>query len=339
MNQKEGRSEQHSILPAVSVKNLKKTYLTHKRGEGLLQSLKSFVWREHLEIHALRGINFSIQAGEIIGFIGPNGAGKSTCLKILSGILHPTSGDVTVLGYVPWKSRISYVGHIGAVFGQKSQLWWDLPPIDSFRLMKSIYSIPDAQYEKNLREMVRLLEVPEVIHRPTRSLSLGERMKCEFINAMLHNPAVVFLDEPTIGLDVFAKETIREFILRWNRLRGTTFILTTHDLQDIETLAQRIIVIDHGRIVFDNSLSALKARLGGGKHVRIRCKRPIITPRSRAVTIKNLISREEKEFIVDTQRLGIGEFIKLIGRGNQILDMSIEEPPIQEIIKKVYKRA
>src|SRR3989304_383996 len=206
----------------IEVKNLKRNYKTYQRGSTFTETLKGLFYRKEFIIEALKGISFSLERGELAALIGPNGAGKSTTLKILSGILFPTSGEVKVLNYVPWKDRKKYVYNIGAVFGQKSQLIWDIPPVDSFAMNKAIYDIPDAKFNKNLARLTEILNVQEVIRKPTRLLSLGERMKCEFIMAMLHDPQVVFLDEPTIGLDVIAKDNIRKFILEMNSL-GTTF--------------------------------------------------------------------------------------------------------------------
>jgi len=234
----------------IEVENLAKTYKSYQRGNTFGEAVKSLFVRKPLYIPALKEISFSIDQGELLGFLGPNGAGKSTTLKILTGVLHPSSGSVRIMGYTPWRDRRKYVANIGAVFGQKSQLLWDIPPVDAFYLNKAIYAIPEREFKKTMDQMVELLGVGELIRKPTRQLSLGERMKCEFIMAMLHQPKIVFLDEPTIGLDVIAKDKIREFILEMNK-NGVTFILTTHDLGDIEHLAKRVIVVNHGEIVFN----------------------------------------------------------------------------------------
>ena len=224
----------------IKVENLTKVFKSYQRGNTFGEAVKSLFVRKPIYVHALKGISFNIEEGELVGFLGPNGAGKSTTLKILTGIMHPSGGKAEIMGYTPWKDRKKYVAKIGAVFGQKSQLLWDIPPVDAFYLNKAIYSIPERSFKKTLHKMVELLGVEELIKKPTRQLSLGERMKCEFIMAMLHKPKIVFLDEPTIGLDVIAKDKIREFILEMNR-NGVTFILTTHDLDDIAHLAQRVI--------------------------------------------------------------------------------------------------
>ncbi|MBU0461274.1 MAG: ATP-binding cassette domain-containing protein, partial [Nanoarchaeota archaeon] len=235
----------------IEVKNLKKVYKTHKRGEGLLNAFKSIIKRKFEYKHALKGVSFKIDEGEIVGLIGPNGAGKSTTIKALSGILFPTSGTVKVLNYVPWENRVKYVANIGVVFGQKHQLVWDLPPIDTFALNKDIYNIPEADFRRRENHMIELLNLKDVVTTPARDLSLGERMKCQLIAALLHNPKLVFLDEPSIGLDVIAKDLMRDFIVDINKREKTTFIITTHDMQDIERLCKRVIIINHGEIVYD----------------------------------------------------------------------------------------
>jgi len=319
----------------IEVNNLRKTYITYERGHSFKDTLISLFMRKEKQIHAVSGVSLKISAGEIIGFLGPNGAGKSTTLKMLTGVLHPTSGDVRIMGYIPWKQRKSYVKHIGAVFGQKSQLMWDIPPVDAFYMNKAIYAIPEAEFNETLLQLVELLGVQDIIRKPTRQLSLGERMKCEFVMAMLHRPKIVFLDEPTIGLDVIAKEKIREFILEMNR-KGVTFILTTHDLDDIEHLAQRVIVINHGEIVFDHSLERLRSFMGTYKMVRLASKRalPFVFPKG--VRLLKKISDFEAELEVDTSVLELSLFIQQINDECGIGDMSLQDPPIENVIKELY---
>lgn len=231
----------------ITVKDLQKTFKVHQRDKsGLLSSFMSLFAPHTIYIDAVKDINLTVKRGEIRGLIGPNGAGKSTTIKILSGILYPTSGMVDVLGYTPWTQREELVKRIGVVLGQKSQLWWDLPPIDAFALNKKMYEIPDQLYKENLEYFTKVLRVEEVIKKPVRQLSLGERMKCEFVAAMLHHPPLVFLDEPTIGLDMISKEAIRTFIKEVNKTKGVTFIVTTHDMGDIEDLCQNVSIINKG---------------------------------------------------------------------------------------------
>jgi len=319
----------------INVKDLRKDYKTYERGSSFKETVKSLFNRKAIIVEALKGISFSLQEGELTALLGPNGAGKSTTLKILTGVLYPTSGKVRVLGYIPWVDRKKYVANIGAVFGQKSQLIWDIPPIDSFYMNKSIYSIPDKVFKENMNSLVEMLGLQNIIKKPTRQLSLGERMKCEFIMTMLHNPKIVFLDEPTIGLDVIAKDAIRNFILEMNK-NGTTFILTTHDLGDVEHLAQRVIVINKGEIVFDDNLKALKSRLSTRKSIRLLTKEPLPEFNIAGLKLVRKLSNFEAEFELDSS-VDLNSFIYQVNSTNRISDMSITEMPIEEIIKDLYK--
>lgn len=319
----------------IKVEKLTKTYTSYERGGTLREALKSLIIRKKKIVEALKGVSFEIGEGELIGFLGPNGAGKSTTLKILTGILYPTSGSVEVMGYVPWKDRRKYVANIGAVFGQKSQLLFDIPPLDSFYLNQSIYNIPDQVFKKTMNEMVEMLELESIVRKPTRQLSLGERMKCEFIMAMLHKPKIVFLDEPTIGLDVIAKEKIREFILEQNK-RGTTFILTTHDLEDVEHLAKRVIVVNHGEIVFDNTMDKLRTHLGDKKTVHVTTRKKLPSLDQPGIFIRKQLSDRDVELELDLSVLKLNEFIKKLNEESIINDMSIDSLEIENIIKDLY---
>jgi ABC-2 type transport system ATP-binding protein len=241
------------------------------------------------------------------------------------------------MGYVPWKDRRKYVANIGAVFGQKSQLLFDIPPLDSFLLNQSIYNIPEQPFRKTMNEMVEMLDLEKIVRKPTRQLSLGERMKCEFIMAMLHKPKIVFLDEPTIGLDVIAKGKIREFILDQNK-KGTTFILTTHDLEDVEHLAKRVIVVNHGEIVFDNTMDKLRTHLGNKKAVHVTTHNPLPSLNQPGILIRNQHSDRDAEFELDLSKLKLNEFIKKLNEESVISDMSIENLEIETIIKDLYGR-
>lgn len=320
----------------IQVKNLEKTYTTYKRGHGFGETLKSLFIRKPQWVRALKGISFEVNPGELVSFLGPNGAGKSTTLKILTGVLYPTAGEVNIMGFVPWKQRRKYVAHIGAVFGQKSQLIWDIPPVDAFHLNKAIYSIPHRDFNRTLAEMVEMLNIGEVIKRPTRQLSLGERMKCEFVMAMLHRPEIVFLDEPTIGLDLIAKERIREFIREMNR-NGVTFILTTHDLDDVEQLAKRVIVVNYGEIVFDDTMEVLRKHFGARKIIRISTQKPLPELIVPGITVVNPISRFDVELELDVALMEVNQFIEIINRQSIIKDLAIQELPIESVIKELYK--
>lgn len=320
----------------ISVKNLCREYVTYERGNSFGEAVKSLFIRKKIIVQAVKNISFDISGGEIIGLLGENGAGKSTTIKMLTGVLYPTSGEVNVMDFVPFSQRGKYVRHIGAVFGQKSQLIWDIPPLDSFALNKAIYSIPDSDYDKRLGKMLDILDIGGVVKKPTRVLSLGERMKCEFVMAMLHNPRIVFLDEPTIGVDIIAKEAIREFIREMNS-EGVTFILTTHDLEDVERLARRVIIINHGDKVFEDSLDALKRHLGDNKTVKIKMKTPV--PPMSGIEGVSLISEPgglEAELLVNNAVLPINDFISYISNLGDIQDIAIKEPGIESVIKSIY---
>lgn len=244
-------------MPIIEVKNLSKTYEYYKKQPGLLASVKGLFRREKLYIEAVKEINFNIEEGELVGFLGPNGAGKTTTLKMLSGILYPSGGEARVLGHIPWKRQKEYQKQFALVMGQKNQLWWDLPAMESFILNKEIYEVPDKEFKYNLAELTELLDVKDILDIQVRKLSLGQRMKCELIAALLHKPKVLFLDEPTIGLDVVAQKNIRDFIKKYSQEEKTTIILTSHYMEDISQLCRRIIIIDLGRIIYDGRLDDL----------------------------------------------------------------------------------
>lgn len=248
----------------IQAEHLQKTFRVRKRNAGFKNAAKAFFSREYEEIHALNDVSFRIEDGEAVGYIGPNGAGKSSTIKILSGILTPDSGTCVIDGRVPWKDRRAHVSQIGVVFGQRSQLWWDVPVIDSFELSRDIYAVTEDVYKRNLRDLTDLLNLSELLKTPARSLSLGQRMRCEIAASLLHDPRILFLDEPTIGLDAVSKIAVREFVLDMNKRRGTTVILTTHDMQDVEALAQRVLLIGKGRILLDGTLDDIR-RGGSGQ--------------------------------------------------------------------------
>ena len=310
----------------ITAENLQKTYKTYKKAAGLFR-------REATVVHAVEDVSFSVEEGAVCGLLGPNGAGKSTIVKMLCGALFPSGGRLDVMGFSPARDRKKYVGRIGAVFGQKSQLIWDIPPIDSFKMNRAVYGIPPARYKGILDEMVTLLDVAAVLEKPTRVLSLGERMKCEFIMAMLHSPQIVFLDEPTIGLDIIAKAAVRAFIKKMNR-RGTTFILTTHDLEDVGQLAGHIIIINHGRKVFDDSLSHLRRRLGDKKQISLTLHEPPPPGVLDGVTVAARPSELELTLEVDTP--DISGFMESLWARVKVRDISVKEPPMEDIITKIY---
>lgn len=322
-------------MSIITVENMVKSYSTYKRGSGFGETVKSFFKRERVDINAVNDISFEIEKDCICGILGPNGAGKSTTIKMLCGALYPTSGKIDVMGYSPAKDRIKYVHKVGAVFGQKSQLIWDIPPIDSFAMNRAIYDIPKEDYRKRLKEMTELFDIGEVIHKPTRVLSLGERMKCEFVMAMLHQPEIVFLDEPTIGLDVIAKAKIREFISEMNR-KGTTFILTTHDLEDVEQLAHKVIIINHGKKVFDDSLQSLKSTLGNKKIITLSLNAPYTEESLGGAKVIRGENPYEISLEADLDKQGIRELLSNLNETVNFADISIKELPMDMIITRIY---
>ena len=322
-------------MDIIKVENLTKTYTTYKRGSGFGETLKGLFVREKVIVNAVDGISFAVKRGSICGLLGPNGAGKSTTIKMLCGTLYPTGGVITSLGLSPYGNRKKYVSKIGAVFGQRSQLVWDIPPIDSFNMNRAIYGIDSNEYKDRLKHLSTLFEVEEIINTPTRVLSLGERMKCEFIMAMLHNPEIVFLDEPTIGLDIIAKTKIREFIRSINAT-GTTFILTTHDLEDVQQLADHVIIINHGVKVFDDDLQHLQHYVGEKKIITLSLKSPIDFDIDKEVKVIEQKSPLEIVLEVDTAKIPIGEFIEVLSRKVSFTDISVKALPMEEIISQIY---
>lgn len=304
----------------IEVNHVKRYYKIAKREEGMAKTLQHLFHRRYEIRKAVDDVSFSIQKGEIVGFIGPNGAGKSTTIKMLAGILYPDEGEVVIDGYIPYRQRKQYVGNIGVVFGQKSQLNWDLPLIESFELMKYIYKIPADLYEKNLTKFTRLLDMEAFLHQPVRQLSLGQRMRGDIAAALLHSPKLVFFDEPTIGLDVIAKEKIRNFIINMNETEKTTIIFTTHDLQDIEKVCRRLIIIDSGKKIYDGSLEQIKKLYADIKNIEL---------------IYEDGSKRIKTF--DTSKKPMSEIVEQIFSQNEIKDISICEPGIDEIIRDIYE--
>lgn len=319
----------------IEVKHVSKSFKVVKREKGFKNALKSFFKREYITVDAARDINFSIEKGEIVGYIGPNGAGKSTTIKILSGILLPDQGSVRVGNLDLAKDRKKYVKNIGVVFGQRSQLWWDIPANDTFELLKDIYDIEESNYEKTKNELVKLLRLEKIINIPVRQLSLGERMRLEIAASLLHQPEILFLDEPTIGLDAISKKIVREFIKKLNQNFKTTVILTTHDMSDIEALAKRIILIGKGEILYDGTLQKLKNKYGNNKMVKIFTKDKV------EVNKKGITDFSKKEygyeFIIDVNELTISDFLKYISTRINIDDIEIDNANIDDIIVKTYE--
>ena len=306
--------------PIIEVKNIKKHYKVAKREKGLKATIKNLFHRKYEIKKAVNDISFSIKKGEIVGFIGPNGAGKSTTIKMLSGILYPDEGEIKINGFIPYKQRKQYVKNIGVVFGQKSQLNWDLPLIESFELMKYIYKIPEKIYEANLSKFTELLEMKDFIHQPVRQLSLGQRMRGDIVAALLHSPKIVFFDEPTIGLDVVAKEKIRDFVKYMNETEQTTIIFTTHDMQDIEKVCDRLIIIDTGKKIYDGSIAEIKSKYINSKTIEIWLENG---------------KKEVKTFNVN--QIPMNEVMEELFSKYHIKDISICEPEIDGIVRDIYE--
>ena len=319
----------------ISVKNISKTFKVGIRKGGLKSAIRSFIKRNYKYIKAVDDISFSIDKGEIVGYIGPNGAGKSTTIKILSGILIPDEGSVKINEITPWKKRESYVRKIGVVFGQRSQLWWDIPAIDTFNLLKDIYDLDEDEYEKTKNELIKLLQLEEIVEIPVRQLSLGQRMRCEIASSLLHNPEILFLDEPTIGLDAVSKTIVRDFIKKLNKEKKITIILTTHDMADIEALAKRIILIGKGKVLYDGSLTKLKNKYDTNKYIKVYTKDKLSLKRKGIIS--NNRTKEGYEFVIDSKIINISEFINTVSKKISIDDIEIENENIDNIIVKLYE--
>ncbi len=323
-------------MATITVKNVRKTFKSYTREAGLLHAVKSLVARKPRIVKALNGASLNIETGEILGLIGPNGAGKSTLIKILCGVLMPDSGKISCLGFNPWVDRIKYVQNIGVVFGpHKGQLWWDLPAIDTYYFIKELYEIPSVEFGKRLAYFTKLLGVENLTKSPVRNLSLGERMKCELIAALLHNPKLVFLDEPTVGVDIISKEKIREFILKVNKEQHTTFIITTHDMSDIEKLCKRIVIINYGKIVYNGLLSKLKDQFKE-KHLDIKLAekgKPFKLEGCKVLNQNHLTLKIE----VNTRKKDINDVVQHLLSRYKVTDLTITDPDIEEVVKKIYR--
>jgi ABC-2 type transport system ATP-binding protein len=325
------------MIPAIiTVNDLKKHFKVAKHHRGAWGTVRNLFTREYTLVQAVDGISFEVQAGELVGYIGPNGAGKSTTIKMLTGLLVPTGGELRVNGRVPWKERQVHVRDLGAVFGQRTTLWWDLPVIESLDLLQHIYKIPPNCFRQNLDEFRALLEIDSFLDTPVRSLSLGQRMRADLCAALLHDPVLLFLDEPTIGLDVVAKERIRQFILHINRHRGTTVILTTHDLSDVEKLCERVMIIDRGRLLFDGKLDVLKDRFGGKRELVVYFAQEY---ESVPVDGARVTDRDGSRATYQFERAAItaSELIGRLSARYRIRDLQVREPEIEETVRRIYE--
>ena len=322
-------------MSIIEVKNLSKTFEYYKKQPGLIASIKSLFKREKLFATAVNHIDFKIEEGEFIGFLGPNGAGKTTTLKMLAGILYPTTGEASVLGYVPYDRNKNYQMQFALVMGQKTQLWWDLPAMESFILNKEIYEISDLDFKKNLDELTSLLDIKDVLDVQVRKLSLGQRMKCELVAALLHKPKVLFLDEPTIGLDVVAQKNIRDFLKKYNKENKTTIILTSHYMEDIKELCERVIIIDHGHIGFDGNLDELVKNTASHKILKLEFEEKVL--KSELAKFGKIKTFNSYNAELEIERNEIRQTASLIlGSSLPISDIAISEVPIDDVIRKIF---
>ena len=322
-------------MSIIEVNNISKSFRIMKKESGLKASLKAFFKREYQVVEAVKNISFSIDEGEIVGYIGPNGAGKSTTIKILSGILTPNDGKCSINGYTPWLDRKNYVKQIGVVFGQRSQLWWDVPASDTFHLLKDIYNINDEDYKRVLDDLTEKLNLKDILTIPVRQLSLGQRMRLEIAASLLHEPKILFLDEPTIGLDAVSKQLVRDFIKKINKEKNVTIILTTHDMADIEALAKRIILIGNGSVLYDGSLLKLKNKYANKVTVSVMTKDKINIKKKGVLESSH--SKDGYQFVIDSKLINISDFLNSLTKKIDIEDINIENENIDELIVRLYE--
>ena len=324
-------------MHSIEVDKLNKTFSTKIKSEGFKQSLKSMYKPEYQLVEAVNNISFNVEEGEIVAFIGPNGAGKSTTIKMMTGILHPTSGSIKVLGLDPVKNRCMLAMQIGTVFGQKSQLWFHLPPTDSFRLLGDIYEVPKMEYKKRINYLVDIFDISDLLKIPVRKMSLGQRVRCEIAASLIHQPRILFLDEPTIGLDVVVKQKIRELILHINKEYNTTIFLTSHDAGDIEKICRRAMVIDHGKVVLDESVKKLKY-----DYLRRKIVAAKFSEKTKPIKINGVEVIKSTDYAasmhVDTEIIPISDVISAISHGNTLADITITDPPMEDIILEIFKK-
>jgi ABC-2 type transport system ATP-binding protein len=322
-------------MPIIEARELTKTYRVFQKKEGLLGALRGLVRREHKVVRAVDGVSFAIEPGEMVAFLGPNGAGKTTTLKMLSGLIYPSSGTAEVLGFVPWQRADAFRRRFALVMGQKNQLWWDLPAADSFHLHREIYSIPRDEFTRTLGELTELFHVEQLTRQPVRELSLGERMRMELIAALLHRPRLLLLDEPTIGLDVVAQVTIQNCLKEYNRVRGVTMLLTSHYMRDVEALCSRVLVITHGRLVYDGPLSGITEQFGREKLVKLQFAEEV--PPGELGRYGEVAHREGPVVHLKVDRGRVAEVLGEILDRYTVVDMSVQDPPLDQMIARVFE--
>lgn len=322
-------------MPAIETHDLKKVYYSHKKQPGVWGAMKGLFSREKTEVEAVKGINLSIEQGELIGFLGPNGAGKTTTLKMLSGILYPSSGEAKVLGYHPWERKAEMLRNISLVMGNKMQLWWDLPAWDSFLVLKELYEVDDAQFKRRSERLIETLQLSDKIHTQVRKLSLGERMKCELVAALLHSPQVVFLDEPTIGLDVVSQKRIRDFLKELHQEDGCTIILTSHYMQDVQELCNRVVVINSGEMIFDGALDALANRFSDSRRIQLTFSSPVLA--ADAEGFGRVVEQTDLTATIEVPRAQTAATASRILQALPVEDVSIEDVEFDEVIRALFE--
>ena len=320
----------------IRVRRLVKHYEVADREGGLRASLRSVVRRRHRIVRAVDDITFDVEPGEIVGFLGPNGAGKTTALKLLSGLLHPTSGEADVLGFTPWERRREFLSQITLIMGQRQQLYWDLPALDTFLVNKAVFGLDDAAYEAQLAQLVELLELGDLLTKPVRQLSLGERMKAELAAGLLHRPRVLFLDEPTIGVDVTMQQRIRDFVTRYNAASGATVLLTSHYMADMKALAERVVVIDHGKLLYDGPLAGLVDRYAPHKTITLHLERPV--DRADFSAYGEIVEADDLQVRIRTEKAKAAAVTARMLAELPVADLSVEDPPLEYVIDQVFRR-
>lgn len=327
--------------PAITVRDLTKTYIVPEREGGLKAAITSLFHRKTREVQAVRDISFDIAPGEIVGFLGPNGAGKTTTLKMLSGLLHPTSGTVDVLGFTPWERDRDYLRQMALIMGQRNQLQWDIPVIDSYQLNKAIFGISDADYDSRMKELVAWLELDDLVTKPVRNLSLGERMKCEIAGSLLHYPRILYLDEPTIGLDVAMQRKIRSFVAEYNERTGASVMLTSHYMADVEALCKRVIVIHHGTLLYDGDLTGLVRRFAPQKTIVVELEEGSAVPGNRLDGMlpdgAEIVAQSAEGLTISVPKAETARVASRLLAELPVADLNIEEPPFEEVIEKVFE--
>jgi ABC-2 type transport system ATP-binding protein len=320
----------------IVVRGLRKHYKVHERPPGVAAAFRSLFRRTYKTIAAVDGIDFTIASGERVGFLGPNGAGKTTTLKVLAGLLHPTSGEVLVDGHEPRRREDAFLKKIMLVLGQKQQLLWDLPPSETFELNRAVYDVPRAQFAETMRELSELLELGDLVNKPARTLSLGERMKCELAAALVHRPRLLFLDEPTIGLDVSMQATVRDFVEGYNQRYGATLILTSHYMEDVARLCPRVIVIDHGKLVYDGTLDELVTRIRPDKRIVLRFARPV--DRRDLASFGRVVRHDAGESALDVHKDAVNRVVSQALAQLPVSDLTVENPPLEEVMSELFAR-